>query len=89
MASFEELLGVLGHGNSVEFAQSVLKVLQQVAVLVQGNWVVKSDLLYPKNSVSESGAPNELIQRGRDYVVSILSELPSCCKIPMDVLPTL
>lgn len=69
---------MLGYETSAEFTQSVLKVLQQVAVLVQGNWVVKSDLLYPKNSISESGAPNELIQRGRDYVVSILVGLLAC-----------
>lgn len=71
VASFGELLGVLGGGNNVDSALSVLKALQQVAVLVQGNWVAKSDLLYPKDSKSESGVPNELIQRGRDYVVGI------------------
>lgn len=69
VASFTELLGVLGCGTASETALSVLKVLQQVAVLVQGNWVVKSDILYPKDGKSESGVVNELIQRGRDYVV--------------------
>lgn len=58
-------------GSNTESAQSVLKVLQQVAVLVQGNWVVKSDIIYPKDIKSESGVPNDLIQRGRDYVVSV------------------
>ncbi|XP_071552777.1 DNA-directed RNA polymerase III subunit RPC5 isoform X2 [Panulirus ornatus] len=77
VASFVELLGVLGCGNNVESALSVLKVLQQVAVLVQGNWVVKSDLLYPKDSKSESGVPNELIQRGRDYVLYLFTKKTS------------
>lgn len=62
---------MLGMGGNSESAQSVLKALQQVAVLVQGNWVVKSDIIYPKDSKSESGVPNDLIQRGRDYVVSV------------------
>ncbi|XP_045609667.2 DNA-directed RNA polymerase III subunit RPC5-like [Procambarus clarkii] len=77
VASFGELLGVFGYGNSVESALSVLKVLQQVAVLVQGNWVVKSDILYPKDSRSESGVPNELIQRGRDYVLYLFTKSTS------------
>ena len=62
---------MLGMGANTESSQSVLKVLQQVAVLVQGNWVVKSDIIYPKDSKSESGVTNDLIQRGRDYVVSL------------------
>lgn len=74
VASFTELLGVLGCGTASETALSVLKVLQQVAVLVQGNWVVKSDILYPKDGKSESGVVNELIQRGRDYVLYLFTK---------------
>lgn len=74
VASFAELLGVLGMGTNTESSQSVLKVLQQVAVLVQGNWVVKSDIIYPKDSRSESGVPNDLIQRGRDYVLYLFTK---------------
>lgn len=74
VASFGELLSVLGMGANTESAQSVLKVLQQVAVLVQGNWVVKSDIIYPKDIKSESGVPNDLIQRGRDYVLYLFTK---------------
>ncbi|XP_042222970.1 DNA-directed RNA polymerase III subunit RPC5-like isoform X2 [Homarus americanus] len=77
VASFGELLGVFSCENSVESALSVLKVLQQVAVLVQGNWVVKSDILYPKDSWSESGVANELIQRGRDFVLYLFTKSTS------------
>lgn len=50
----------------------VLSYLQKAAVLVQGNWVVKSDLIYPKDSTSsENGIPCDAICRARDYVVSI------------------
>lgn len=52
---------------------AVLKYLQQVAVLVQGNWVVSSELLYPKDSISShNGIPAELMCRARDYVVSVM-----------------
>jgi len=48
----------------------VIKALQQVAVLVQGCWVVKSDILYPKDSFSaHSASPADVISRARDYMV--------------------
>jgi DNA-directed RNA polymerase-3 subunit RPC5 len=50
---------------------SLLRIVQQVAVLVQGNWVVRSDVLYPKDTSSNiNGVPAELMCRGRDYIVS-------------------
>lgn len=74
VASFTELLGMMGCGSGAEAASSLLKVLQQVAVLVQGNWVVKSDILHPKDGKSESGVANELVQRGRDYMLYSFSK---------------
>nr|XP_003702985.2 PREDICTED: DNA-directed RNA polymerase III subunit RPC5 [Megachile rotundata] len=54
---------------------AVLKYLQQVAVLVQGNWVVNSELLYPKDTVSShNGIPAELMCRARDYVLLSFTE---------------
>ena len=42
----------------------------QVALLVQGCWVVKSELLYPTGSHSAvSGASFEALCRGRDYIM--------------------
>jgi DNA-directed RNA polymerase-3 subunit RPC5 len=50
---------------------SVLRSTQAVAVLVQGCWVVKSELLYPTDFVSDvSGISGDLMQKGRDYIVS-------------------
>ncbi|KAK3894025.1 hypothetical protein Pcinc_002184 [Petrolisthes cinctipes] len=84
VASFGELLGVVcgssssssggvgGSGNSESDAggtNAVLRSLQQVAVLVQGNWVVKSDLLYPRGGFAESGLPNDVLQRARDFLL--------------------
>ena len=50
---------------------SLLRSLQTVAVLVQGCWVAKSDLLYPMDFVSEvNGITGLQMQKARDLVVS-------------------
>ncbi|KAK2564331.1 DNA-directed RNA polymerase III subunit RPC5 [Acropora cervicornis] len=49
---------------------TVLKCVQQYAVLVQGCWVVKSELLYPEGSISpNSGIAADILCRGRDYLM--------------------
>ncbi|KAL2078201.1 hypothetical protein ACEWY4_025886 [Coilia grayii] len=64
---FANLMGLLAPGTD---STSVLRCIQQVAMLVQGNWVVKSDVLYPKTSCSpHSGVPAEVLCRGRDFVM--------------------
>ncbi|CAK6445060.1 unnamed protein product [Pipistrellus nathusii] len=64
---FANLMSLLGPAvDSV----AVLRGIQKVAMLVQGNWVVKSDILYPKDSSSpHSGVPAEVLCRGRDFVM--------------------
>ncbi|KAA8581374.1 hypothetical protein FQN60_002955 [Etheostoma spectabile] len=70
---------------------AALRCIQQVALLVQGNWVVKSDVLYPKNTCSpHSGVPAEVLCRGRDFVMwrftlerSVMrKEIASIIKLP-------
>uniref|UniRef100_A0A673IT22 DNA-directed RNA polymerase III subunit RPC5 C-terminal domain-containing protein n=1 Tax=Sinocyclocheilus rhinocerous TaxID=307959 RepID=A0A673IT22_9TELE len=64
---FANLMGLLASGTD---STAVLRCIQQVALLVQGNWVVKSDVLYPKNICSsQSGVPAEVLCRGRDFVM--------------------
>ncbi|XP_014724827.1 PREDICTED: DNA-directed RNA polymerase III subunit RPC5 isoform X2 [Sturnus vulgaris] len=64
---FANLLSLLGSGTD---PTAVLRCVQQVALLVQGNWVVKSDVLYPKDTSSpHSGVPAEVLCRGRDFVM--------------------
>uniref|UniRef100_A0A8C6QCF2 Polymerase (RNA) III (DNA directed) polypeptide E n=1 Tax=Nannospalax galili TaxID=1026970 RepID=A0A8C6QCF2_NANGA len=64
---FANLMSLLG--PSVD-SVAVLRGIQKVAMLVQGNWVVKSDILYPKDSSSpHSGMPAEVLCRGRDFVM--------------------
>lgn len=49
----------------------ILKYLQQVATLLQGNWIVNSELIYPKDT--QSGTM-ELMYIARDYIVSVYCE---------------
>nr|XP_057917524.1 DNA-directed RNA polymerase III subunit RPC5 [Doryrhamphus excisus] len=64
---FANLMGLLASGTD---STAVLRCIQQVALLVQGNWVVKSDVLYPKNTCSpHSGVPAEVLCRGRDFIM--------------------
>lgn len=66
---FQQLCMVLAGGEGIT-ADVILKTLPKVAVLVRGNWVVKSEVLYPANTFSStSGVPAELMCRARDYVV--------------------
>ncbi len=64
---FSQLIALLSKGTDPTAA---LRSLQQMAMLVQGCWVVKSDVLYPKDSYSAySGIPADTLCRGRDYVM--------------------
>ncbi|XP_041672197.1 DNA-directed RNA polymerase III subunit RPC5 [Cheilinus undulatus] len=88
MMPFANLMGLLASGTD---STAVLRCIQQVALLVQGNWVVKSDVLYPKNTCSpHSGVPAEVLCRGRDFVMwrftlerSVMrKEITSIIKLP-------
>lgn len=69
--SFIQLRSIL---SSEQETAAILKYLQQVAILVQGNWIVSSELVYPKDSISShNGIPAELMCRARDYIVSFAS----------------
>ncbi|NP_001085230.1 polymerase (RNA) III (DNA directed) polypeptide E (80kD) L homeolog isoform X1 [Xenopus laevis] len=64
---FANLMGLMAAGTE---SINVLRCIQQVAMLVQGNWVVKSDVVYPKDSSSpHSGVAAEVLCRGRDFVM--------------------
>lgn len=66
---------------------SVLIPLQQVAVLVQGCWVVKSEILYPKDTHSPNTAvPAEMLCRGRDYLMWKFTQ--SRCVIRKEIAST-
>ncbi|VDN98082.1 unnamed protein product [Rodentolepis nana] len=50
----------------------VITCLNKCAVLVKGWWAVRSDVLYPPNSLSEHAAvPSTQLIRARDYVMAV------------------
>ncbi|XP_049523823.1 DNA-directed RNA polymerase III subunit RPC5-like [Dermacentor silvarum] len=56
-------------------ATSVVRFLQQVALLVQGCWVVKSDVLYRKDSFSpKTGVPADTLCRARDFLMFLFTQ---------------
>ena len=64
---FNQMMSYLAKGSDTV---TVLRCLQQVALLVQGCWVVKSEMLYGKDTFSaHSGANAEMLCRGRDYIM--------------------
>lgn len=64
---FSQLIALLPKGSDMT---SMLRCLQQVALMVQGSFVVKSEILYPEDSFSAfSGVPAEMLCRGRDYIM--------------------
>uniref|UniRef100_A0A8C7QQG9 Polymerase (RNA) III (DNA directed) polypeptide E n=1 Tax=Oncorhynchus mykiss TaxID=8022 RepID=A0A8C7QQG9_ONCMY len=82
---FANLMGLLTPGTD---STAVLRCIQQVALLVQGNWVVKSDVLYPKNSCSpHSGVPAEVLCRGRDFVMWRFTQERSVMRKEVTLLP--
>lgn len=51
--------------------EKILQTLTTVGVLIRGNWVVQSEILYPEKTWSTlNGVPAEFMCRARDYIVS-------------------
>ncbi|EUB61533.1 DNA-directed RNA polymerase III subunit RPC5 [Echinococcus granulosus] len=51
---------------------AVIPVLNRLAVLIRGWWVVRSDILYPPNTYSEhASVPSTQLIRARDYVMAV------------------
>lgn len=82
--------------NQIDFFSNcnfqILRTLPTVGLLIHGNWVVQSEILYPEKSVSSTnGVPAELMCRARDYIlyqfyrnenidrkkISIITQIPS------------
>jgi len=54
---------------------SVVRSLQSYAVLINGCWIAKSDVLYPPNTVSSiSGTPAEVMCKVRDYILCLFTK---------------
>ena len=54
---------------------SVVRSLQSYAVLVKGCWIVKSEVLYPSNTVSPiSGTPSDNMCKARDFILCLFTK---------------
>ncbi|KAF5282469.1 hypothetical protein FQR65_LT14277 [Abscondita terminalis] len=72
--TFQQLMMVLVGCEGLT-PDSLLKTLPQVAVLVRGNWIVKSEILFPVNTFSAiSGVPAELMCKARDYILILFTK---------------
>lgn len=87
---FRELSKLLPPGID---STNLERALQPIAVLVQGCWVVKSEILYPKNSTSRlTGISGDILASVRDYILWCYtksrcltrSEILAVVKVPND-----
>ncbi|RDD44005.1 DNA-directed RNA polymerase III subunit RPC5 [Trichoplax sp. H2] len=66
---FSQLGTILSKPSDIDDT-AIIQYLQQVAVLVQGCWIVKSELLYPKGTTSPiTGIPSDMLCLARDYLL--------------------
>ncbi|CAB0028008.1 unnamed protein product [Trichogramma brassicae] len=69
--TFEHLRAII---SSEHDDGKILKILHDVAVLVQDNWVVNSDIIYNKEYISDSGIESEFMRRARNYILLCYTE---------------
>lgn len=72
--TFQQLMLLLAGVDGLN-TETVLRTLPQVATIIRGVWVVRSDVLYPKDSRSAiSGVPATIMCRARDYVLYLFTQ---------------
>lgn len=83
MLSFPDVLHILTeHIDPHVSAEKVLALLPQVGILLHGNWVPKSEVVYPEKMLSHAnGVSAEQMIRARDYVVCYTRHYMSKCYI--------
>ncbi|XP_067646956.1 DNA-directed RNA polymerase III subunit RPC5 [Eurosta solidaginis] len=71
MMSFEDINAILQECSDSKIPnEKVLRALPQMGVLIHGNWVPQSDIIYPADTISNSnGVSSDLMIRARDYVL--------------------
>ncbi|GIY10425.1 DNA-directed RNA polymerase III subunit RPC5 [Caerostris darwini] len=81
LLTFSLLIEKLPH--NFDSSLSVERLLQQVCVLVQGCWAVKSDLLYGENVSPYTGINAQQLKNARDYILWLFrkSRFVKCSEI--------
>lgn len=68
MVSFDRLSQIIG--KSIYNDEKILRALPTVGLMIHGNWVVQSEVIYPPKTVSATnGVSAELMCRARDYIL--------------------
>lgn len=66
--TFQQIMNLLPNRNLAP--DKVLRTLPMAGVLIRGNWVVQSEIIYPEGSVSgTNGVPAEQMCKARDYIL--------------------
>lgn len=69
ITSFQHLLTLID--KNLHTKDKVLQALTAIGVILRGNWVIQSEVLYPEKSWSAlNGIPAEYMCKARDYIVS-------------------
>ncbi|KAH8370993.1 hypothetical protein KR093_005850 [Drosophila rubida] len=78
LLSFADVLSILTeHTDPHVSADKVLALLPQVGILLHGNWVPKSEIVYPEKMLSHAnGVTAEQMIRARDYILFRFSRTP-------------
>lgn len=70
MMTFIDIMSILEECNNNLTTEKVLRTLPLVGIVLHGNWVAQSEILYTAESLSNAnGVPSELMIKGRDYVL--------------------
>jgi DNA-directed RNA polymerase-3 subunit RPC5 len=66
--SFNNIMEMVGNKDNTP--DKVLRNLNLCGIMIRGNWILQSDVLYPSTFVSTTnGITTELMCRGRDYII--------------------
>ncbi|XP_016984506.1 DNA-directed RNA polymerase III subunit RPC5 [Drosophila rhopaloa] len=78
MLSFSDVIGILTeHVDPHVPADKVLALLPQVGILLHGNWVPRSEVVFPEKMLSHAnGVSAEQMIRARDYILFRFSRTP-------------
>lgn len=84
MLKFSAILELIKECDKTITADKLIRALPLVGILIRGNWIAQSEILYPVETLSNSnGVSADLMIRARDYIVSICPEEIS----PINIFP--
>ncbi|XP_071439023.1 DNA-directed RNA polymerase III subunit RPC5-like [Hetaerina americana] len=72
---FGKLVSLVSDERNLRDVHCLLCALQTQAVMVRGNWIVRSEVMYPENTKSRyNGVPAVIMCRSRDYLLTLFNQ---------------